>query len=356
VTGAALRDDPAGWAGRLSVSREAVDLVLAADTVDIHVESFVWTRVFGYDLGVRHGRNALGTRWFGQVDVPRLRAAGLSGAVMSIATNPFRTRASRRATLLANLARLRESLVDAGVAVVSGAAGYRRARQAGDVACFLAVQGGNALGPDDLGDAALDVVSRITLVHLTRSALGSASAPGVGGGGGGLTGEGRRFVEAMRERSIILDLAHAAPATFWDALDVHGRDPQRPVVVSHTGVRAARESWRNLDDDQIRAVADRGGVIGVMLHRGFLARPSWRATAADVVRHLEHVVAVGGEASGALGSDFDGLIVPPRDVPTVLELPRIVQAMLDHGFGPELVGKVLGANYLRVVETVRSDV
>lgn len=348
-----LRQDPDGWARRVEVTRDAVDLVLASDTVDAHIESFVWTRVFGYDLGRWHDRTVLGNRWFGQVDVPRLRAAGLAGAVMSIATNPFRSRAARRETLWTNLTWLRETLLDAGAAVVSGAAGYRRARAAGTLACFLAVQGGNALAPDDLGLAAREGVSRITLVHLTRSALGSASAPG--SGGGGLTVEGRRFVEVMRERSIILDLAHAAPATFWDALDVHGRDPRVPVIVSHTGVTAARRSWRNLDDAQIRAVADRGGVVGIMYHRGFLARPGRRATTDDIVRHLERVVDVGGEECAVLGSDFDGLIVPPRDLPDVLALPRVVQRMLDRGFAPERIGKVLGANYLRVVDALRSD-
>lgn len=340
--------DPAGWARRLGVSREAVDLLLASDAIDLHVESFVWTRVLRYDLRGWHRRALPGHRWLGQADIPRARAAGLAGAVMSIATNPFRSRAGRVATLGRNLARLRRDLGGDGVAVVADAAGYARARAAGDLACFLALQGGNALSADDVATAPLDDVSRITIVHLTRSALGAPSAPG--GRGGGLTPEGRRFVAALRDRSIILDLAHAAPATFWQALDVHG---DGPAIVSHTGVRACRRSWRNLDDDQIRAIAARDGVVGVMFHRGFLARPGRRATASDVVRHVDHVIRVGGEDAAALGSDFDGMIVPPSDVPTVLELPRVVQRMLDRGYAPERVRKVLGGNYLRVVAAVR---
>jgi membrane dipeptidase len=364
-----LRDDPAAWAERLGVSRAAIDLFAASDVIDLHVESFVWTRVFGYDLGAWHRRGLPQQRWWGQVDLPRARAVGLAGAVMSIATNPLRSRAGRRATLFRNLARLRRSLGRDGAAVVADAAGYAGARSAGRLACFVAVQGGNALGPDDLGAPPLDVVSRITLVHLTPSALGSTSAPGgragrrrgrgaggrvgprAGRAGAGLTAEGRRFVEALRDRAILLDLAHAAPATFWQALDVHGVD--RPVIVSHTGVQVCRRSWRNLDDGQIRAIAASGGVVGVMFHRGFLARPGWRAAAADVVRHIDHVVDVGGEDAAAIGSDFDGLIVPPRDLPTVLELPRLAQGMLDLGYGAERMRKVLGANYLRVVEAVR---
>lgn len=349
VTDVALADDPWGWARRLGVSRDAIDLFLASEVIDLHNESFVWSRVFGYDLHARHRHGLPGRRWWGQADIPRMRGAGLSGAVMSIATNPFRSRAGRRTTLLRNLARLRGALAGGDAEVVADAAGYVRAREVGRLACFLALQGGNALTADDLTTARLDEVSRITLVHLTRSALGSPSAPG--GRGGGLTPEGQRFVEALRDRTILLDLAHAAPATFWEALDAHGADG--PVIVSHTGVQACRRSWRNVDDDQIRAIAARGGVVGVMFHRGFLAAPGRRATAADVVRHLDHVIDVGGEGVAAIGSDFDGMIVPPRDMPTVLEVPRLAQCMLDRGYRPDRVRKVLGANYLRVVAAVR---
>jgi membrane dipeptidase len=345
----ALRDDPAGWARRLGVSREAIDLVAASDVIDLHVESFIWTRVFRYDLGRWHDRSLLGHRLWGQADVPRLAAAGVTGAVMSIATNPFRTRRGRRRTVLRNVVRLQADLLAAGVEVVADVSAYRRARAADRLACFLALQGGHAVEPADLDDRALAAVSRVTLVHLTRSRLGSPSAPG--GRDGGLTAAGRELVVALRERRVLLDLAHASPRTFWDALDVHGS--ATPVAVTHTGVSAVRPSWRNLDVDQIRAVADRGGVVGVILHRGFLARPGRTANAADVVRHLDHLARAGGAEIGAIGTDVDGFILPPRDLRTVLELPRLVQAMLDAGWRPERVRAVLGTNALRVIGALR---
>jgi membrane dipeptidase len=343
------RDDLQGWYRGLGVSPDAVALTQAADVVDLHVESFIWTRVFRYDLGRWHRPNLLGDRLFGQADVPRMRAAGLTGAVMSIATNPFRPARDRRAVCLRNVARLTAALERNGVDVVQDLRGYRRARQSGRFAAFLALQGANALSPEDLGAAPIRAVSRITLVHLTRSRLGAPSA--AGGRGGGLTSEGRRFVEAMKDHRVIADLAHASHRTFWDAVDAHGRD--RPLVVSHTGVRSERDSWRNLDDAQVRAVADTGGVVGIMLHNAFVAKPARRATAADVVRHIEHVVRVAGEDAVALGSDFDGFILPPRDVATVLHVPVLVQRMLDRDFSESLIRKVLGGNYLRVVDEVR---
>ncbi|HEX7096932.1 MAG TPA: hypothetical protein VF183_13685, partial [Acidimicrobiales bacterium] len=86
----ALMWEPGAWARRLGVSREAIEVHLAAGLVDLHVESFVWTRVFGYRLDRSHDRTLLGGRLYGQVDLPRLRRAGVGAAVMSIATNPFK--------------------------------------------------------------------------------------------------------------------------------------------------------------------------------------------------------------------------------------------------------------------------
>lgn len=325
--------------------------------VDAHVESFIWTRVFRYDLGSVHGPGLLGGRFYSQADLPRMAEAGLTGVVLSIATNPFRRPARRTPTLVANVDRLR-ALVESHpdqLAVVNDLDGYRRARESGRLACFLAVQGGNALtAADDLDRMPLNLLSRITLVHLTASAVGAPSAPSLRRRHtGGLTPVGAALVEACNERRVLVDLAHIDRRGFWDALAVH--DPSLPVLVSHTGVRGVHDVWRNIDDEQIRAVADRGGVVGIMFHSAFLGDPFWRGSAEAIVRHVEHVVRVGGEGAVALGSDFDGMIVPPRDLSTVTQLPVLAQRMLDRGFTPKLVAKVLGANYLRVVGTIRPD-
>lgn len=319
-----------------------------ADVLDAHVESFVWARVLRYDLRRRHGRGLLGGRLYSQLDVPRMRAAGMTGAVFSIATNPFRSREGRRMTLLANVRRLQAVLEsDPAVAVVSDVAGYRRARAEGRTGCFLAIQGGNAVSAGDVATLP-DVVSRVTVVHLTRSALGSPSRP-LGGRrpARGLTPAGHDYIEALGARRILVDLAHVNGRGFWDALAAHDRS--LPAIVSHTGVRGVHDVWRNIDDAQVRAIAATGGVVGVMYHSGFLGESSAEA----VVRHLEHVVKVGGEDCAALGSDWDGLIVPPRDMRTVAEFPVLVRAMRARGFTDERIRRIVGANYLRVVESVR---
>jgi membrane dipeptidase len=334
------------------VSEEAVELLAASDVVDAHIESFVWTRVFGYDVNARHGRGPLGGWFFSQCDVPRMIEVGMTAGVFSIATNPVRPRRRRPGALMRNVIRLRAALENNPTVVVAkDMAGYRRARAQGRMACFLGVQGGNAIDrPEDLEAIPDDVISRITLVHLSRSPLGASSAPG-GGAGAGLTPLGRACVEAMNARRIVVDLAHISRRGFWDALDVHDRS--QPAIVSHTGVCGVHDSWRNVDDDQIRAVADVGGVVGIMFHTGFLGESLRAGRAEAVVRHLEHVIRVGGEDTAAIGSDWDGLIVPPHDLRTVSEFPVLVQLMLDRGLSAETVQKTLGANYLRVMEQVR---
>jgi membrane dipeptidase len=327
-----------------------MEVYRSCEVVDLHVETFVWTRILGYDLARQHGSGLLGARYFGQADLPRLRAAGLSAVVLSIATNPARRRGTRTPVLLANLDRLQGK---ASAAVIADLAGYRRARAQGRLAVFLAVQGGNAF------DSAQDVrlvpdgaLLRVTLMHLTDSALGATSSPlGRSRGRGGLTAAGRAMVEVLNERRILVDLAHASRATFFGALAAH--DPALPPVVTHTGVSGVLPSWRNLDDDQIRAVADRGGVVGIMYHRGFLGRPARRVGAEAVVRHLEHAIDVGGEDVAALGSDWDGMIVTPRDMPTALELPVLVDRMLARGWPVDRITRVLGGNALRLIAAIR---
>src|SRR5947208_16888636 len=129
----------------IDLSAQARSLLGACDVVDIHSESFVWSRVFGYDLRRSHGRGLLGARFYSQADLPRMQAGGLTGAVLSVATNPFRRRSRRPGLLGDNVSRLVTALAAAAdVDVVADHAGYRAARAAGRFACFVALQGGNA--------------------------------------------------------------------------------------------------------------------------------------------------------------------------------------------------------------------
>lgn len=350
------RADPAAWARDLEISTEAVELYLASDVIDLHVDAFIWHRVFGRDPTRRHGLGLFGRRFWGHIDFPRALEAQLGGATWVITTNPARTAAGRRATFERNLVGLRRLLegVDGQFALVRTAAEYRAARQAGKHGAFVGIQGGNAL--DESLDA-LDLlddqtVLRITLVHLSSSRLGTTSSPlGRAGRDRGLSDFGRDYVRRLNDKRIFVDLAHINRRGFFDAVEVH--DKSQPLLVTHTGIGGVYRHWRNLDDDQLRAIADTGGTIGVMYHPSFLGDDDGAHWASRIVDHLQHVVETVGEDHASLGSDWDGAIATPRDMPTCLELPRLVQRMLDRGFSDRCVGKILGGNFLRVVAALR---
>lgn len=344
--------DPAAWAAALDVPLEAVELYRHSDVIDLHIDSFIWSRILGYDLSARHRWTPTGRRYLGQVDIPRALEAGLTGGMWSITTNPFRSASARRRAFSKNLTRLKSVLDrDHRVGHVRNVAEYRAARAEGRHGAFIAIQGANALSA--AGDLDLlsggDVV-RITLVHMTSSAWGETSSPfNRLSRIRGLSDLGREFVRACDERRILVDLAHISPRGFWDAVAVH--DPSLPLIVTHTGVNAVKPIWRNLDDDQIRAVADTGGCVGVILHELFLGGDP--PSVEDVADHIEHIADVGGEDAPAIGTDLDGMVVPPRDLRGYSQFPRLVAVLLQRGWGADRITKVLGANALRTIEAAR---
>jgi membrane dipeptidase len=239
------------------------------------------------------------------------------------------------------------------VALVRTLGEYRSAREAGRHAAFVTIQGGNALDRDEHALSILQdgSVVAVTVMHLSASRLGVASSS-TGRRGEGLTSHGRAFVERLNAQRVFVDLAHASERTFGDAVEVHDRS--QPLLVSHTGVSGVQPSWRNLDDAQLRTIADTGGVIGVIFHGGYLGgNYLGGGRASRIVDHLVHLIDVAGEDAASLGSDWDGLIATPRDMPTCLELPRLVQLMLERGFTPERIRKVLGGNFLRALGALR---
>ena len=353
--------EPGRVAARLGVSRQAIELIRGTDVIDLHLDTFIWPRVFelgGYDMLRRHGPGITRGRFRGQTDLPRLLEAGFTGGLWSITTNPLRSGADRASTFFRNLTRLRRIFDRASdrVAVVRNRSEYEAARAAGKHGAWISIQGGNALDHDldDLARIPDDLVVRITLLHLSNSSLGVTSSPAATARGGrtaGLTDRGRDFVRCLNDRRILVDLAHISREGFFDAVEVH--DPSQPLIVTHTGVTGVWKHWRNIDDDQLRAVADTGGTIGIMYQSSFLGPSTFDGKVEWIVDHLEHVVKVVGEDHASLGSDWDGSIIPPPAMPTCLEFPLVVQEMLRRGWGDERIRKVLGGNVLRVMGQIR---
>jgi len=338
-------------ASQAGVSQGALDLLCASDVIDLHVDSYIWTRVFGYDLTARHNGGVSGGRLFNQFDLPRARQAGFTGAMWSITTYPWRSARGRARALSQNVLKLSAALEASGqVRVVRSYSDYLAARQVGLHAALLTVQGGNAFDADE------DVlpsqrITAITLLHMTDSAVGSTSSPLRLRRDRGLGPRGAALIARANAARTFVDLAHISPRGFWQAVQQH--DKTQPLIVTHTGVSAVHASWRNLDDAQIKQVVDTGGVIGVIFHGLYLSGHLLGGPLSAVVRHIAHVIAVAGEDAVALGSDWDGFIVPPAGLRSCADLPRLVQALLDHGIAERAVHKLLGQNFLKSFQRLR---
>jgi membrane dipeptidase len=167
----------------------------------------------------------------------------------------------------------------------------------------------------------------------------------------GLTEFGRDFVRCLVDKRILVDLSHINRAGFFDALSVMPREVT--PIVTHTGVCGVRPLWRNIDDAQLRAIANRGGTIGIVFHPHFLAEVVMTCSLSRIVDHMEHTCRVVGDDFVSIGSDYDGLITLPRDLPDVTYQPRLVAEMLERGWSETRIRKILGGNALRVIAAVR---
>lgn len=350
------RKPAAQHARDLGVSVEAVELCRATDLIDLHIDTFIPPRLWGYDPRARHDGWILGRHFFGHLDLPRMRDAGLSGAMWSITTNPFRSADARWRTFQTNLERL-GALVRASAGQLMLApthAAYAAARAAGAHAVMVSVQGANAWEAAPRGAATLaeDSVVRATLVHLTSSCYGATSSPhSLLRRDKGLTPAGVALVQQLNAQRVFVDLAHIHPAAFWGAVAAHDRS--QPLLATHTGVTGARPHWRNLDDAQLRAIAETGGVVGVIFATNFLSRPGGPRDARMVLEHMEHIIRVIGEDHVAVGSDYDGAISPPAELGSGDRYPVLVQRMMDAGWSTSRVEKVLGQNFLRCFAALR---
>jgi microsomal dipeptidase-like Zn-dependent dipeptidase len=221
------------------------------------------------------------------------------------------------------------------------------ARAAGSkiVGGILGAEGGHALQGDlaslgTLYDAGFRLIG---LTHFFDNELGG-SLHGDGGPETGLTPFGREVVQQMLARGIIIDLAHASPQMVRDVLAIAGTRP----IVSHTGLRSHCETPRNIEDDLLRAVVAKGGIVGI----GFWDEATCDATPTGVAHAIFSAVIELGEDNVALGSDFDGAVKTGFDVS---RLAVLTQALLDSGLHPRVIEKVMGGNMARYLAETLPD-
>lgn len=167
---------------------------------------------------------------------------------------------------------------------------------------------------------------------------------------GGLSTFGREVVREMNRVGMMVDLSHAAESSFWQALEMS----ETPIVCSHSSCRALCDHPRNLTDEQMRALAKKGGVMQVTLYEGFLRRDG-QATIKDAVQHINHAVEVMGIEHVGIGTDFDGDGGVPG-VASASELINLTRLLRKVGYTDEQLRLLWGENFLRVMRIVQLKV
>ena len=219
-----------------------------------------------------------------------------------------------------------------------------RLKHEGKKAIFLGIENGYAIGKDleNIRKFKGMGVSYVTLCHngdndICDSAAGNAEW-------GGLSPFGRDVVAEMNRVGIMIDVSHAADSTFYDVLKYSAK----PVIASHSSARALCNHRRNLDDDQIRAIAAQDGVVQVCLYKEFINKEAKNASLSDAIRHLRHIIDIAGIDHVGIGSDFDGdgELIGCR---AANELIQVTMRLISEGFDDESIAKIWGGNLLRVL-------
>ncbi len=164
---------------------------------------------------------------------------------------------------------------------------------------------------------------------------------------GGLTSFGREVVQEMNRLGMLIDLSHLSAAGFWDVLAL----TEQPVAVTHACCAALHEHPRNLTNDQLLALRENQGIIGINFFPHFLSKEK-KITIEHVLAHLEYAASVVGIEHIGLGSDFDGINKVPQGLENVAKIPELIDRLLQRGWREEEVKKIMGGNFLRVLENV----
>jgi membrane dipeptidase len=363
------------------IPASARKLAAEAIGIDSHIDTIQRVLVMGEDLG---------KRWdVGHVDIPRLRAGGTHAPFFALWVPVyFQGAEAVRRTL--DLRDAMQSVLDAHrdkIELATTASDIKRIVRAHKIAAFLTVEGGHTID-DDLRVLRMYYQLGIRSMTLTHSrnntwADSSTDIPEHNG----LTDFGKEVVREMNRLGMLVDLAHVSDKTFYDALAV----TTKPVIVSHSSMRALSNVPRNVTDEMLWALAKNGGVIGINFGEGFVnpsdaealrsdiktetsdssltgralddhaaedvrklfgTRLKVAATVDDVADHIDHAVKIAGIDHVGIGSDFDGISGPPNGLDDVSKMPALIAVLLKRGYGQRDLKKILGENFLRVIREV----
>ncbi len=317
---------------------------------DLHADTWLWEHLIGYNISKRHRTYIPRNPFCNHIDIPRAIEGGLNITGQGVVVHPLRRGKcfNRGGHMIDHIQKgiIRNS--DKLELVLNGT----HAREAvghGKIGVFIGIEGAHILSGSLY---AIDYffekgVRYLTLGHFSENEA-VYSSNDMANAQNGIKPFGRDLIRQLEKLKMMVDISHVAPGCFRDIINM----VTRPVIASHIGMKTIYNHWRNLDDDQVRAVAKTGGVIGIIFHPYFLARGYWRCPLDTVITHIEHCMEVAGEDYVALGSDFDGFITTPDGLEDISKLPNLTRRLLDRGHSKDVIKKLLGENFLRVFREV----
>jgi membrane dipeptidase len=293
----------------------------------------------------------------GQVDLGKMRSAGAVAQCFAIFLPMGETAAADAITLgpyalFQEIYRLYERELSENSDLILPArscAGIRANCGAGRMSAILTVEDMALIEEkaDRIAELYDKGVRMASLTWNTENCMGYPQSADHAENGRGLKPFGAETVERMNHLGMIVDVSHLSEGGFFDVAELAGLS-KTPFVASHSGARSICPHPRNLTDEQLAAIGNSGGVVGVNFNAPFLRDGGEVSFITDIVRHLKHMADKAGIEALALGSDFDG-ITPAEEMRDYRDYGRLLQS-LTQAFTGEEIGKICSENYLRVMK------
>lgn len=289
----------------------------------------------------------------GQFSAESLLRGGVRGVVLPLFVPLDAPSGRSRAQFERSYAHVFRSILSARPYSLPGCAVRRAGSEPREISTWFAFEGAASVGADEaeLRKWSLRGVRSFGLVHTEDNTLAGSSGrgPSLRMTAGGLSEEGKRFVELVVELGGRVDVSHASDQSTDDALLISERLGS-PIIATHSNARALAPHPRNLTDAQIRRIAGTGGVIGVNFHQPFLrSHPNERVRLGSVVEQIRYIAGLGGIDAVAIGSDFEGGITSVPELSDAGAYPRLADALRGDGMSEGDIEKVFSKNALRVL-------
>jgi len=317
----------------------------------IHQKATVFDGHCDTILEVINHKRSLGSRTLvGHLDIPRMKEGGVDVQFFAVFIEDIYKpdRSLKRTLQLIDCFYKEIEKNQDDISLVTNYNQIEEVNSAGKIAAILSIEGGEAL-EGDLGVLRVLYKLGVRLLTLTWNQRNQI-ADGIGESrtGSGLTKFGLKVIDEMNRLGMLIDVSHLSETGFWDVI----KRSKAPIVASHSNCYALCPHLRNLKDEQIKALVDKGGVIGITFVPDFLTQEKRKTIVKDVVTHIDYLVEKAGINCVGLGSDFDGTDDLPLGLEGVDKIPSITKELLDRGYKEREIEKILGANFLRVFKEV----